>query len=55
MKYVYTENSYKELSGKECQANTGLNPKTLNEFKIKDFGVYSLNCVDGEDEDNLCK
>ncbi|OUM69772.1 hypothetical protein PIROE2DRAFT_2194 [Piromyces sp. E2] len=53
IEYVYTV-GYEVHSG-TC-ANT-FDQKTLNEFHISDqnvYGIYQLNCEDGEEKSNLC-
>ncbi|OUM68928.1 hypothetical protein PIROE2DRAFT_68642 [Piromyces sp. E2] len=52
IEYVYT-NDY-TVNDATC---TDAQAKALNEFKLSDtgsYGIYSLNCVEGEDKTNLC-
>ncbi|OUM70384.1 hypothetical protein PIROE2DRAFT_1541 [Piromyces sp. E2] len=53
IEYVYTldNGGYKE-HGSSCVAE--FDNQTLNEFRFKDYGIYTLNCVEGEEKNNLC-
>ncbi|OUM70387.1 hypothetical protein PIROE2DRAFT_1547 [Piromyces sp. E2] len=54
-KYIYTLD-YKEKNDNwpaSEEEKEALYP-TLNEFKMKENGIYNLNCEEGEEKDNLC-
>jgi len=51
---VYTSGLGLEENNGSC-AEGDAKGETLNEFKYDEPGIYSLNCSDNDNKDNLCK
>ena len=51
---MYTSGLGLEENNGSC-AEGDAKGETLNEFKYDEPGIYSLNCSDNDNKDNLCK